>query len=105
MKPLAADVGGGRLEGLKDLRILFIEDDSVARLFVVRTLTPYVKEIHAVDDGRQGLFAFANLEEAVAAVEQINSDYAVHCRSARWVAEEYFAAERVLAKLLAAVGL
>jgi hypothetical protein len=53
----------------------------------------------------RGLFAFSTLEDAVLAVEHINTDYPGHCRAAREVAEEYFAAERVLGCLLERVGL
>jgi hypothetical protein len=53
----------------------------------------------------EGLFAFSNVAEAAEAVNAINADYARHCRAARRVAEEYFAAEKVGAKLLADVGL
>lgn len=53
----------------------------------------------------EGLFAFETPDQAVAAIEAINADYARHCRAARAVAEEYFRAQRVAAKLLADVGL
>ena len=53
----------------------------------------------------RGLFAFGSLEEATAAVQEINRDYLDHCRAARAVAAEYFAAETVLRDLLAAAGL
>ncbi len=53
----------------------------------------------------EGLFAFNTTEEARAAIEAINSDYERHSRAARQVAEEYFRAETVLAKLLADLGL
>jgi hypothetical protein len=46
-----------------------------------------------------GLLAFHTVEEAAAALAQINGDYARHCRAARAIAEEYFAAERVLDRL------
>ncbi|MEJ7590782.1 MAG: hypothetical protein WKF77_04485 [Planctomycetaceae bacterium] len=53
----------------------------------------------------RGLFGFSTLEEIVQAVECINSDYAAHSRAAHEIAEEYFAAERVLTNLLEQVGL
>jgi hypothetical protein len=46
-----------------------------------------------------GLFAFATMEEAVAAIEGINRDYSFHSRAARRIAEEFFGADRVLARL------
>lgn len=53
----------------------------------------------------EGLFAFANVDDVVAALETINTDYARHARAARAIAAEYFAAEKVLRKLLADAGL
>lgn len=53
----------------------------------------------------RGLFAFSTLDEAAAAVEQINADYPSHSRAAREIALEYFSAERVLSSLLERVGL
>jgi hypothetical protein len=53
----------------------------------------------------QGLFAFSTMEEAIEALARIDADYAVHSAAARRVAEEHFAAERVLARLLADAGL
>jgi hypothetical protein len=53
----------------------------------------------------EGLFAFNTMEEILAAFEAVNSDYAKHSRAARAIAEEYFRAETVLAKLLEDLGL
>jgi glycosyltransferase involved in cell wall biosynthesis len=52
----------------------------------------------------EGLFAFSSMEEIVEAFKQINSDYERHSRAARAIAEGYFKAERVLAKLLEDLG-
>jgi hypothetical protein len=52
-----------------------------------------------------GLFAFNSMEEIVAAFDAINSDYQKHSRAARAIAEEYFRAETVLAKVLQDIGL
>ncbi|HWP35419.1 MAG TPA: hypothetical protein VNM66_07475, partial [Thermodesulfobacteriota bacterium] len=53
----------------------------------------------------EGLFAFSTLEEAAAALEAIDADYRRHCAAARAVAEAYFEAGAVAARLLADVGL
>jgi hypothetical protein len=45
------------------------------------------------------------MEQILAAFEAINSDYARHSRGARAIAEEYFRAETVLAKVLVDLGL
>ena len=51
-----------------------------------------------------GLSSFATLEEAVAALAALRDDYAGACAHARAVAESHFAAECVLAQLMADAG-
>lgn len=53
----------------------------------------------------RGLFGFSNLEEVLAAVDEIGRDYDLHCRAARDIAAEYFGAEKVLASLMERAGL
>jgi hypothetical protein len=53
----------------------------------------------------KGLFSFRNMEDIVAAVDTIESDYPGNCRAAREIAAEYFAAERVVGSLLERAGL
>jgi hypothetical protein len=53
---------------------------------------------------REGLVPFQSLDEAVAAVEDVQSDYARHARAARAVAEEHFDSAKVLSRLLQALG-
>jgi hypothetical protein len=48
----------------------------------------------------KGLFAFTTLGEAVTAIAEINGDYRRHCLGARAIAEEYFEAGKVAARLL-----
>ena len=50
--------------------------------------------------GGRGVLGFATIEEATAAIEAVNADYATHCRAAREIAETYFAAEHVLGTLI-----
>ncbi len=57
-----------------------------------------------VPTGR-GLFAFGTVEEAVAALEEINRDYSDHCRAARDVAAGYFDSDLVLGELCREAGL
>jgi hypothetical protein len=52
-----------------------------------------------------GLFAFNTLEDILAAFDAIRSDYGKHSRAALAIAEQYFRAETVLAKLLDDLGL
>ncbi len=44
----------------------------------------------------EGIVAFTNMEEAVAGIQSIESDYERHSRVARQIAEEWFDANRVL---------
>jgi hypothetical protein len=47
-----------------------------------------------------GLLRFRDLDEAVAAVERVETDYARQCQAARALAETYFDAPKVLASLM-----
>jgi hypothetical protein len=49
----------------------------------------------------KGLFGFLTMEDILTALESIESDYDGHCQAARQIAEEYFAADKVLASLMA----
>jgi hypothetical protein len=53
----------------------------------------------------KGLFGFASMDEILAAVDVIESDYEGSCQAAREIAQEFFAAEKVLAKLMSEAGL
>jgi hypothetical protein len=48
----------------------------------------------------KGLFGFQAMDDILAAVETIERNYTENCRAAREIAAEYFAAEKVLSKLL-----
>ena len=47
-----------------------------------------------------GILSFASREEALRGIEAINHRYAAHCEAARAVADEYFDARKVLARLV-----
>jgi hypothetical protein len=53
----------------------------------------------------RGLFAFQDMGDILDAIEHINSHYPAHSDAAREIAAEYFAAERVLARLLERCGI
>jgi hypothetical protein len=53
----------------------------------------------------EGLFAFQTIDDILAGIDAINSDYERHSRAARSIAEQYFKAETVLAKVLDYLGL
>jgi hypothetical protein len=52
-----------------------------------------------------GLIPFTTEEDLIAAINDLDARYEEHCRAARRLAEEYFCAEKVLAKLLAQADL
>lgn len=52
----------------------------------------------------EGLFAFRTLEDILEAFDVIDADYERQSRAARAIAQEYFAAEKVLSKLLRDLG-
>ena len=53
----------------------------------------------------EGLYAFSTMDEALYAIDAINSNYERECRAARAIAEEYFDAAVVASRLLADAGL
>ncbi|MBN1794081.1 MAG: hypothetical protein JW844_03865 [Candidatus Omnitrophica bacterium] len=53
----------------------------------------------------KGLFAFRNTNDIITAIDAIHSDYERHSKAAREIAEEYFKAEKVLGKIIDAIGL
>jgi hypothetical protein len=57
-----------------------------------------------VPTGR-GLFAYATLDEAAAAIDAIATRYDHHAAAAREIAQEYFDAERVIGRMLEQIGL
>jgi hypothetical protein len=48
----------------------------------------------------QGLLAFSNIDEAVAGIDRVNTDYARHAACAAEIAREHFGAGKVLPRLL-----
>ena len=53
----------------------------------------------------RGLFAYQNMDDILAAVDAIESDYVGHCRAAQEIAEAYFDSKKVLTSLMAQVGM
>lgn len=84
------------------LRTGWISDRSVAYLATGR---PVVCEETGISDTvpvGEGLLTFTDMEGAVAALEEVDAHYERHCRAARELAEEHFAAARVLPEMVAA---
>jgi hypothetical protein len=48
----------------------------------------------------EGLFAFSTMDDILAALDDINSDYHRHCRAAQEIARDYFNYDVVLSRLL-----
>jgi hypothetical protein len=53
----------------------------------------------------RGLFGFKTMDDILAALDAIESDYAGHCRAAAELARDYFAAEKVVGSLMERAGL
>jgi hypothetical protein len=53
----------------------------------------------------EGLFGFSTMDEILAAVDAINSDYPKHCAAATEIARDYFHYDVVLGKMLSELGL
>jgi hypothetical protein len=53
----------------------------------------------------RGLFAFSTMDDILAAVDAVNSDYELHRRTATELAREYFNYDVVLPRMLSEVGL
>jgi hypothetical protein len=53
----------------------------------------------------RGLFPFTTMDDVLAAVDAIESDYEQHCSAAREIADQYFGAERVVGSLMSRAGL
>jgi hypothetical protein len=53
----------------------------------------------------EGLLPFTTPEEAVNAIDEVSGNYPRHARAARTLAEEFFASDKVLGRLLAMLGL
>lgn len=51
-----------------------------------------------------GLFAFKTQQDVVTAINDVNSNYAIHAKAAHRIAEEYFESGKVLRILLRAIG-
>ena len=98
----------GEFTVAKDQNIRFrtgwFSDRSATFLAAGRPVVTQDTAFGAVLPTGAGLFGVADLDEAVAAIEQIASDPAAHGRAALDIAREYFDAERVLGQLLTDVG-
>jgi GT2 family glycosyltransferase len=98
----------GELTVAKDqnvrLRTGWFSDRSATYLAAGRPVVTQDTGFGSVLPTGEGLFAFADADEAAAALEAVAADPARHARAAREIAWKWFAAKRVLAELLDVVG-
>jgi GT2 family glycosyltransferase len=86
------------------LRTGWFSDRSITYLAAGRPVISQDTGFTNVFPTGEGLFGFETMDEILAAVESVNSDYARHSRAAEEIAREYFAHDVVLGRLLADVG-
>lgn len=98
----------GEFTVAKDQNIRFrtgwFSDRSATYLAAGRPVVTQDTGFDSVLPTGEGLFAWRDSQDAVAAIEQINGDWPVHAAAARDIAREYFEAGRVLKRLLSEVG-
>jgi len=87
-----------------DTRAGWFSDRSACYLASGRPVLAQDTGLDGLLPNGKGLVKFSTLDEAAAGVEEITGDYERHSRAAREIAEEHFAAERVLARLLERLG-
>jgi hypothetical protein len=87
------------------LRTGWFSDRSACYLAAGRPVITQDTGFRTVLPTGEGLFAFNTMDEILTAFDAIAANYELHSRAARMIAEEYFRAETVLARLLADLGL
>lgn len=83
----------------------WFSDRSACYLAAARPVITQQTQFSKYLPSGRGLFGFETLDDVLAAVDAIESDYEAHSRAALEIAREYFAAERVLSSLMERVGL
>lgn len=87
------------------LRSGWFSDRSAAFLAASRPVITQDTAFGNVLPTGRGLFSFRTMDDILAAVDEIESRYEANRLAAREIAQEYFAAEKVLASLMARAGL
>lgn len=87
------------------LRSGWFSDRSVCYLAAGRPVVTQDTGFGKVLPTGKGLYAWTTPEEIMAAIDRIERDYEGNCRAAREIAEQYFAADKVLASLMTRAGL
>jgi GT2 family glycosyltransferase len=86
------------------LRTGWFSDRSITYLAAGRPVISQDTGFTNVFPTGEGLFGFSTMDEILAAVEAINSDYERHSRAAEEIARDYFAHDVVLGRLLDDIG-
>ena len=86
------------------LRSGWFSDRSACYLAAGRPVVTQRTGFENLFETGEGLFAFATVDDAAAAIEAIESDYERHSAAAAELAREYFDARRVVSTLLETVG-
>jgi hypothetical protein len=87
-----------------DTRSGWLSERSLCYLASGRPVVAQSTGAEALYPTGAGLVTFATVEEAVAGIDAIRSEYARHARAARDLAEAYFDAARVLDRLVDLLG-
>ncbi len=117
-RPISADVDAyrayvdrarGEFTVAKDIYVRprsgWFSDRSVCFLAAGKPVVTQETGFSELIPSGKGLLAFSTEEEAVDAVRAVAADWALHARAARAVAEEHFAAGKVIGAMLDAAGL
>ena len=117
-RPISADVDAyrayvdrarGEFTVAKDIYVRprsgWFSDRSVCFLAAGKPVVTQETGFSELIPSGKGLLAFSTEEEAVEAVRAVAADWTLHARAARAVAEEHFAAGKVIGAMLVAAGL
>lgn len=117
-RPISADVDAyrsyvesarGEFTVAKDIYVRprsgWFSDRSVCFLAAGKPVVTQETGFSEIVPSGEGLLAFSTLDEAVTAVREVAADWPRHARAARAIAEEYFAADKVIGAMLDAAGL
>ena len=82
----------------------WFSDRSVCYLAAARPVITQETGFSKFIPSGKGLFGFKTMEDILAAVDAIETDYAGNCNAAAQIASEYFGAEKVVGDLLKRAG-
>jgi hypothetical protein len=82
----------------------WFSDRSVCYLAAARPVITQETGFSRFLPSGKGLFGFDTMDDILSALDNVAGDYEVHCEAARELATEYFAAEKVLGKMMDHIG-